>query len=154
MQKRLENLITRTNNILANTPLRGLVPYSTPETWLYLVMGGLTTLVGFGSYVWLVRLGWGTMAANTLSTVLATLFAYVTNKLWVFESPSWRPGLVLPEFVKFCTARVFTFVAETALLVLLVDALGLHSAAMKACTMVLVIIGNYALSKWVVFTRK
>jgi len=117
-------------------------------------MGGLTTVIGFGSYVLFAYLGLNTALSNTLSTILATLFAFVTNKMLVFRTPSWCATHVVGEFAKFCVARFFTFALETILLVLLVDMLGLHNAAMKAISMIMVITGNYALSKWLVFTQK
>ena len=123
------------------------------ETISYLICGGLTTLVGFGSFVLLASSGFGTAFANTVSTALAVLFAYFTNKVFVFRSAGWGMKFIAGEIAKFCSGRLVMFVAETLLLVLLVDMLGLNSALMKALTMVLVVVGNYCFSKWVVFRK-
>ena len=127
--------------------------YLNRETISYLIFGVLTTIIGLGSFALAVYFGLGTAISNTISTVLAVLFAYVTNKIFVFRAPGWGLKLLIVEFGKFCGARLATFVAETALLVLLVDILGFNSVLMKGFTMALVILGNYILSKWVVFKQ-
>ena len=124
------------------------------ETISYLICGALTTLVGFGSFVLFTYVSFGTAAANTFSTVLAVFFAYIVNKKFVFKSAVWSIKFVAKEFAKFCSARIVVFVAETLLLVLLVDALGFNSTIMKAFTMVLVVVGNYCFSKWIVFKKQ
>ena len=111
-------------------------------------------MVGLGSFALAIYFGIGTAAANTVSTVLAVLFAYVTNKIFVFRAPGWGLKHLILEFGKFCGARLVTFVVETALLLLLVDRLGLNSTLMKGFTMVLVVLGNYVLSKWLVFRNR
>ena len=121
------------------------------ETISYLIFGGLTTVLAFASFALAVRMGIGTASANTVSTVLAVLFAYWTNKVFVFQSREWGLRFVAGEFLKFCSARVVTFVLETALLVLLVDIFGFDGVIMKGLTSVLVVIGNYIFSKWIVF---
>ena len=123
------------------------------ETASYLICGGLTTLVGFGSFVLLAYLGFSTAFANTVSTALAVLFAYFANKVFVFRSARWSLKFIAEEFAKFCSGRLVMFVVETSLLVLLVDIVGLNSALMKAFTLVLVVVGNYCFSKWIVFAK-
>ena len=123
------------------------------ETISYLICGALTTVIGFGSFVLLTFASFGIAASNTISTVLAVLFAYFANKVFVFKSKAWGIKFVAQEFARFCSARLVMFIAETLLLVLLVDALGFNSTLMKACTMVLVVVGNYCFSKWVVFQK-
>ena len=123
------------------------------ETASYLVCGVLTTMVGFGSFVLLIYANFGTAVSNTVSTVLAVLFAYFTNKIFVFRSAGWSLKLIATEFAKFCSGRFVMFVCETLLLILLVDVLGLNSTIMKAFTMGLVVVGNYCFSKWIVFKK-
>lgn len=67
------------------------------EMLLYLLFGGLTTIVSIGSYAWVnVGLGINELIANIISWIFAVTFAYVTNKIWVFrqKSPDFRclPG--------------------------------------------------------------
>jgi len=123
------------------------------ETVSYLFFGGITTLIGLASYaLFIYYFGMGVALAGAVSNVLAIIFAFVTNKMFVFESSSWRAGVLLPEVIKFGASRLFTAVVEVFVLVLLVDVLGLNPMIMRLFTMVVIhVIGNYALSKWLVF---
>lgn len=57
----------------------------------YLIFGGLTTIVSFGSYYVSARImGIDEVVSNVISWILAVLFAYITNKLFVFESKANR----------------------------------------------------------------
>ena len=125
--------------------------YLSREVVSYLVFGFVTTVVSFAAFVILVYADAGIVAANTVSNVIAVLLAFVTNKLFVFRSKDMSFICILKELVKFCSWRVLMFVAETLLLVLLVDVLGFDSLVMKVCTVTLVIISNYCFSKWFVF---
>ena len=124
------------------------------ESISYLICGGCTTILGLGIFSLAVFWGVETAIANTIATVIAVCFAYVVNKTIVFQSKNWRFKSVIREFAKFCSARFFTFASETALLLLLIDVLGFHSVLSKGFTSALVIVGNYMLSKWVVFRKK
>jgi len=126
------------------------------ETVSYLFFGGLTTVVGLGTYaLFIFYFEMSGAMAGAISNVLAIIFAFITNKLFVFESPSWRLKLLLPELVKFGASRGLTFAVDILALMLLVDILGFNAMLMRLLTMVIIhVIGNYALSKWVVFTRK
>ncbi|MXP76940.1 GtrA family protein [Lachnospiraceae bacterium WCA-9-b2] len=82
------------------------------ETELYLVFGVLTTVVNFGTYLvfdWLLGQDYY-LISNILSFVFATMFAFVTNKKFVFQSEIWKWELVIKEAVSFVSARIGTFV--------------------------------------------
>lgn len=133
------------------------------EALSYLVFGGLTTLVNVGLFLALTA--WtslSTGAANAIALAASILFAYITNKLWVFESRlvGWP---AVAEFAKFIACRLGTGVMDELIVVLGVDHLGaalalsdssLWALAVKIFANVLVIIANYALSKLLVFRRK
>ncbi len=127
----------------------------------YLFFGGLTTLVSWAAYALFAGpLSLGVTAANVLSWVCAVSFAFVTNKLWVFDSKSWAwPGW-LKEAAAFFGGRIFSGVVELGGLPLLM-ALGLDQAlfgvegfAAKVVISVVVIILNYFLSKFIAFRKK
>ena len=128
--------------------------YVNRETISYIIFGVLTTVIGLGSFVLFDWRGFGTVTSNTVSTMLAVIFAFTTNKIFVFQSREWKCRILFSEFAKFCSARVVTFFAETVALVVLIDMVMLPSVPVKACTMMLVIIGNYILSKHFVFTSR
>ena len=124
------------------------------ETISYLIVGVLTTSVGFGSYAVALYAGFGIVTANTFSHVLAVIFAYITNKAFVFRSNDWSIKNILMEFGKFGAARIISYILETALLMYLVYIQGVNALIARAFTMVLVVIGNYIFSKFIVFKKK
>lgn len=124
------------------------------QIFSYLFFGAITTVVALGLYFALFLAGFGTVAANTVSTAAAVLLAFVTNKIFVFASRDWNPGNVAKELAKFSGWRVATYAGETLALLLLVDFLGFHGMAMKTLTVALVVIANYCISRWLVFNKK
>jgi len=123
------------------------------ETVSYLFFGVLTTLVGFGTYWLFSEAGFAVAAANTLSSAIAILFAFFTNKAFVFDSKVWKLKTVSRELLSFVAGRLLTYFMETGLLMLLVDYFGLPNLYCKAGTMVLVTVGNYIISKFAVFRK-
>jgi len=130
--------------------------FLTYEAVSYLLFGGLTTIVAFVFFVLFFHIvGMRGASATAVSDVLAVVFAFVTNKLWVFESKSWELKIFIPELIKFGLSRGFTIVLGILAMYVLVDRLGFHAITMRLITMILIqVIGNYVLSKWLVFTNK
>ena len=94
------------------------------EPILYLVFGVLTTLVNILAYyltadVLFVHY----LIANGIAWAVSVLFAFVTNKMYVFESKSWSMAVMLPEMGSFFLARVATGIVDMVLMWLLVDIL-------------------------------
>ena len=82
------------------------------EIIMYLIMGGLTTLVNWGTYAGFIKIGSSVTVSNIVAWIAGVLFAYITNKIFVFESYSWKPSFVIAEFSKFISARIFTGIIE------------------------------------------
>ena len=114
----------------------------------------MTSVIGVGVYELFYRLGFASWFANTVSTVLAVTVAYVTNKLFVFESKGLSRRELWREIVTFYGGRLFTYLLETGLLMYFVDYKKFSSIICKVCTTVLVIILNYVISKLFVFKKK
>jgi len=121
------------------------------ETISYLICGVLTTIVGFGVFLLCEVLGMHVALSNTISTIAAVIFAYFVNKIIVFRSESWSVKVLARELFVFFTGRFVTYIMETLLLILLVDVFGLPGFICKIFTSVLVVIGNYIISKKAVF---
>lgn len=136
-----------------------LLRYREPVSYLF--FGGLTTLVSWVTYaLGAGPLSLGVTPANIFSWVCAVSFAFVTNKLWVFDSKSWAwPGW-LKEAAAFVAGRLFSGAVELGGLPLLMwlgldQALfGIEGFAAKVVVSVVVIILNYFLSKFLVFRKK
>ena len=124
------------------------------EPLLYLFFGGLTFLLSVFLY-WLLAhpLGLPPLAANALSWILCVAFAYVTNRTWVFRDKARGARGVVREAVSFAAGRLATLGLEELVLWLGVSVLGVNDLAVKVLAQVLVIVGNYVVSKFFVFRK-
>ncbi len=129
------------------------------EILSYLFWGVLTTLVSWLTYSLFVWLTGHIALANALSWVCAVAFAFVTNKLWVFESKDWRAKTVWAECLRFLSARVITGVLELVGVPLVAawglgqPILGIEGLGAKIVVTVVVVILNYVFSKLIVFKK-
>ena len=124
------------------------------ETLLYLVFGFLTTVISVAVFWLCQRASLSAVPANTVSTAAAILFAFITNKIIVFEHKSASALNLLAEFLKFCLGRLATYLLETFLLWVAVDNLRYNGAICKLATTALVIALNYFISKLLVFRKR
>lgn len=125
------------------------------ELILYIVFGALTTAVNYVVYLPLYNLlQLSAAASNGFAWFAAVIFAYISNKLFVFQSSGWSWASILPELGKFMLCRVGSGAAETLIIYLTVDCLGLDGNLMKLLTSVLVVILNYVASKLFVFKNR
>ena len=121
------------------------------ELFLYVVFGTLTTLVNLVVYFVLEHLGVNYIISNIIAWFLSVLFAYVTNRIWVFESKS--PN-ILKEMVLFFGGRIFSGALDTALLYVFIDLLLINNTISKIAVEIIITILNYVLSKLIVFKKK
>ncbi len=92
--------------------------------------------------------------ANLIAWVAGVVFAFVTNKLFVFESKSWKPSVAGKEFTGFVGARVFSLVVEMLGMFVMVTLLTWNELVAKLIVGVVVIILNYIFSKLLIFKKK
>ena len=141
------------------------------EILSYLLFGALTTLVslvtfwlpdklfsligyqGVVHYVTGSEKNFAYIEANVISWICAVLFAFVTNKRFVFESKATDKKTVLRELVTFVGGRLATLLIDTGLMVLFVTALSFPEMAAKIVVQVVVVVLNYFISKWIVFRK-
>lgn len=132
------------------------------EIIMYLIFGVGTTAVNWVIYTVLVAFGnvVNLTLANIIAWVGAVAFAYITNKLWVFESKSWSPKVVWKELGMFLGARIFSGIFEIGLFPVLVwlgmnqAIFGVEGMLAKVVISVWVIVLNYIFSKLLVFKKK
>ena len=121
----------------------------------YLVFGVLTTVVNYLVYLPCYNLlGLSAGVSNVVAWVVSVVFAFLTNKPFVFKSHDWSAKTLGPELVKFVGCRVGSGVLETAVIFLTVDWLRWNGNWMKLIVSVLVVILNYIGSKLLVFRKK
>lgn len=120
----------------------------------YGVFGVLTTLVNIITYNCCYnQLGISNTVSNVLAWILAVAFAYITNKMWVFESKSWRWSVLKREVASFISCRLATGIMDIVIMFICVDILGWHAMLMKILSNILVIILNYIFSKLIIFKK-
>lgn len=117
------------------------------EQLLYLFFGVLTTIVNLIVF-WLVLHSLPVLGANIVAWVAGVLFAYVTNRTWVFKIHN---GSIVREFISFCGGRVFTLLMEEFILWSGISLLHVNAMIVKIIAQILVVVGNYIVSKWFVF---
>lgn len=119
---------------------------------LYGIFGVLTTLINIVVYEAFYRYaGWSNVVSNIVAWVAAVLFAFVTNKLWVFESKTTEKKALMFEITSFFGCRLATGVLDLAIMYVAVDEMALNSTLMKCISNVIVIIVNYIASKLLIF---
>lgn len=144
------------------------------EILMYIVFGVLTTIVGWGTYTLFANAcKMNVFWSNLLSWACAVAFAFVTNKLWVFESKSWERKQVLKEASGFVASRGITGVIEIVSVPLVArlgfdnifynalnkleitaDILFTNGIYSKVSVAFVIVILNYVFSKLIVFKKR
>ena len=133
------------------------------EVILYLIFGVLTTAVDFGISFLLYRFwidatpqisDFAVHAADVVAWAAAVTFAYVTNRIWVFESKKSGFVPIAKELVSFAGGRVFTLLIQEGLMLVFVTWLGGNKYLFRDFAAGIVIVLNYVISKLVVFKNK
>lgn len=121
------------------------------EVLLYLFFGGCTFLISVISYsVMNAAFGIHELVANLISWVLAVLFAFFTNRTWVFEGHTDSARDFFSQMIAFFGGRVITLVMEEIILLVFITMLGLPGIGVKIVAQIIVILANYIISKvWV-----
>lgn len=119
------------------------------ELFFYIVFGVLTTVVNILTYLFFTKLcGINYLISNILAWFLSVLFAYITNRIWVFESKNTN---ILKEISLFFGGRIFSGVLDTGLMYLFIDILLIGDFFSKIVIQIIVVIVNYVFSKLIVF---
>ncbi len=127
------------------------------EIIMYLIFGVLTTIVSIASYMVFTHTilnpnnSFELQIANVLSWILSVIFAYITNRMYVFSSKNKN---IIKEIISFFSSRVVTLLLDMFLMFILVTCLYYNDAISKIIVQVIVIIGNYILSKLIVFKKE
>ncbi len=140
------------------------------EIIMYLIFGVATTVVSWVSYAVFTKLiptvtflgitVENTTTANVLSWICAVLFAFVTNKIWVFDSKSWRVSVAIKELGLFVVSRLISGVIEIGGVPLLIwlgidqTIFNIEGMVAKILISVIVVILNYVFSKLFIFKNK
>ena len=125
------------------------------EGMRYLVFGALSTVINIVVFAICTKLvNLSTAVSNTIAWILAVLFAYVTNKIYVFNSKTKGFNDLTREILSFFGARIATLIIETAFLWVVIDKLGFNDIFMKIISNIIVIILNFVFSKIFIFKKE
>ena len=124
----------------------------------YLIVGFLTTIVSLASFylsrylIFTSNSQFDIQISNVISWILAVLFAFFTNKKYVFESnKKGKSGFV--EMIKFYLSRISTLLIEMFVMWLLTSPIAMNDKIAKLIAQVVVVILNYVFSKLFVFKK-
>lgn len=121
---------------------------------LYLAFGICTTLINWSVYpICYYVLGFSNMGAVCVAWFTAVSFAFVTNKIWVFERKNFLNRRFLKECISFFSCRLATGTLDLLIMYVAVDVFELNAFAWKILSNGLVVILNYATGKFVVFRK-
>lgn len=129
------------------------------EVIMYLIFGVLTTAIDFIVFYCAYNfLHIDEMVATAAAWCFAVIFAYVTNRVFVFESKEKNRVGILREFSLFIGARLISLGISELIVLLIMKIMGfdgkLGSIVTKLVCAVVVIIFNYIASKTVIFRKK
>ncbi|WP_461215921.1 GtrA family protein [Lacticaseibacillus sp. GG6-2] len=124
------------------------------DVFTYVFFGGLTTVVNIVVFGVATRLGISWQIANFLAWLLSVLFAFVTNKLWVFNSHTDSLGGLVWELTKFMAARIVSLGIDYACMFLFINLFRWAKIVAKILTQVVIVVANYAFSKFIIFRNK
>ena len=129
------------------------------EQFMYLIFGGLTTVINWLVYTGLILLKQEIEFSNIIAWIMAVLFAYITNRKFVFQSKQNEKQKAVREFFMFFGSRVLTGIVEIVGFPILYyiglnqAILGIDGLFAKIIISIVVIILNYILSKKLVFKK-
>ncbi len=124
------------------------------ELIMYLIFGVLTTLVNIVVYALCTRgLSLDIYISNVIAWILSVLFAYSTNRRYVFNSKVKLLSEKIKEITSFYGCRLFTFGVDMVLMFILIDVIFVDDMLSKIVVNVIVIVLNYILSKFLIFKK-
>lgn len=118
---------------------------------LYGIFGVTTTIINVVSYALMLLIGINVQVAVVVSWLLAVIVAYLTNRVWVFNSGASTNIELLREFISFMLARLATLIVEMLIIWFGVQLLDQDPIIWKIIDNIVVIILNYVISKLIVF---
>lgn len=122
---------------------------------LYGIFGVLTTAVNMVVYYLcfdVLRIP--NLISTAIAWLISVLFAFITNKLWVFESKSFAKTVFFRELVSFFSCRIATGVLDMTIMYVAVDRLAQNEILWKLLSNIIVIVLNYAASKLLIFKKE
>ena len=122
------------------------------EIILYVIFGILTTIINLTAYYLfsnIININY--LISNAIAWIISVVFAYITNKFFVFNSSYINKDVIIEEFIKFMNCRLISGLSEVVLLFLFVDLFLMNDIVAKLIIGVLVALINFIFSKVFIF---
>ena len=142
----IENLIENDNHISWYNKIKEILWYG--------VFGILTTLINIISFYLLDKTGMNVYISNLIAWILSVLFAFITNKLFVFNSKSLDKAIVMKEMISFFFFRILSLGIDMAGMYICISLININKLVSKIIMNIIVIISNYIFSKIFIFKNK
>ena len=123
------------------------------EVISYLIFGVLTTLVNWVVYAAMVKVHIDYRIATAAAWAVSVLFAFIVNKIFVFQSYNLRPAYVMKEITSFVACRAVSGVMEMVFMIVMVSCIHMDEYISKIAVSVIVVIVNYVFSKLFIFRK-
>ncbi len=126
------------------------------EMIAYFICGVLTTVVHYVVYFLMPRFdsyGFDVVLATAVAWLVAVIFAFFVNKVFVFDSPGWDKKTLVREFIPFIVARLLSLGFDALFMWVTVGLLHLNEPLFKIISNVFVLIANYFASKFLIFKK-
>ena len=125
------------------------------ETISYLIFGILSTIVNIATYVFFSRIiKINFIISNIIAWFVAVIFAYITNKFFVFESKNINIKFILKEITSFMSLRILSGLTELILMYIMINLMLINDFIVKIITNIVVVILNFIFSKLIIFKNK
>ena len=120
----------------------------------YLFFGVCTTVSNVAAY-WICAhaLSLPTMVSTVIAWITAVLFAYATNRTWVFRSEAHGIKAICKEMISFFGCRLATGIVDWLAMYVFVELLSVNDVFVKISSNILVIVFNYMASKFIIFKK-
>lgn len=142
----IEDLIEKDNHTSWYNKIREIV-------W-YCFFGVLTTLINIISFYLLDKTGMNVYINNFIAWFLSVLFAFITNKIFVFNSKSMKKSVIMKEIISFFFFRILSLGIDMAGMYICISLINLNKMLSKILMNIIVIIANYIFSKIFIFKPK
>lgn len=119
----------------------------------YIIFGIFTTIVNIVSFFCLDLIGIDYKTSTIIAWVLSVIFAYITNKKYVFKSTTKSVKETVLEFSNFTLGRILSLLIDLLCMFIFIDVLNISNITSKIATNVLVVVINYFISKLFVFKK-
>lgn len=119
------------------------------EVIRYIIAGVLTTIISIISYNLFRNINIDYKISTILSWILAVIFAYFINKIFVFK----KKNNDIKEFINFVFARIISLIIEFISMLIMVDLISINDRLSKLMVQIIVLVLNYIFSKFFVFKK-